>query len=252
MKQLLFLFIASLMTHYSSFAQTISPMVQDGKVWIYEGINIQDYVWDEIFSLEGDTMIGSRQCMKLYFTSESVYGNYDHVYKGAVFEKGNGNVYFIAPGATTPVLMYDFSSEPGTIIKVGPFDLKIKEKKLVKYRSEYLKIVYYLPLEDEVFDCQWIEGVGIIDGGNLTYLVDGYGTWYTGGGRYLKMCTINDKVVYDSHEFHTLSEIVTGISKSAVLHSNKRSTLCDLQGRQLLREPQHGIYIRDGKKIAVK
>ena len=66
------------------------------------------------------------------------------------------------------------------------------------------------------------------------------------------MCTINDKVVYDSHEFHTSSEIVTGISKSAVLHSNKRSTFYDLQGRQLLREPQHGIYIRDGKKIAVK
>ena len=61
-------------------------------------------------------MIDSRRCLKLYFTC--TYFHQNHLYKGALFEE-DGNIYHIAPGSTTPALMYDFSSEPGTTIKVG-------------------------------------------------------------------------------------------------------------------------------------
>ncbi len=76
MKRLVFLFIASLMAHYSALAETILPFVQDGKVWVYDVSNFI-YDWEETFSLEGDTLIGTRNCLKLYYTCQ-VYGQ-EHV-----------------------------------------------------------------------------------------------------------------------------------------------------------------------------
>ena len=210
MKRMVFLFIASLVAHYSALAETILPFVQDGKVWVYDVSNFI-YDWEETFSLEGDTLIGTRNCLKLYYTCQ-VYGQ-EHVYRGAMFYKSSGNVYFIAPGSTTPVLMYDFASEPGTIINVGPFELKINEKKLVKYHGEYLKAIDYSPIEREGFEGQWIDGVGIISGGNLTQLVEGNATWATGGERQLKTCAVNGEVVFEWNDFHSSSQIVTEIEE---------------------------------------
>ena len=247
MKRLVFLFIASLMAHYSALAETILPFVQDGKVWVYDVSNFI-YDWEETFSLEGDTLIGTRNCLKLYYTCQ-VYGQ-EHVYRGAMFYKSNGNVYFIAPGSTTPALMYDFASEPGTIINVGPFELKINEKKLAKYHGEYLKVIDYSPIEREGFEGQWIDGVGIISGGNLTQLVEGNATWATGGERQLKTCAVNGEIVFEWNDFYTSSQIVTGISMPSV--SNRKNTLFDLQGRKIDKITQPGIYIENGKKILIK
>lgn len=245
MKRIISLFVACLLAHYSAVAETILPFVQDGKVWVYYVSNFI-YEWEESYRLEGDTVIGSRNCLKLYYTCQ-VYGQ-EHVYKGAMLNKSNGNVYFIAPDSTTPVLMYDFTSLPGTIIDVGPFELRINAKKYAKYHEEYLKVIDYCPLERERFEGQWIDGVGIIICGNLTTLVDGYGTWYDGGERQLKSCTVNDEVVFEWNDFHTSSQIITGISNPSVLPSNKKNSIFDLQGRKLQSKPSRGIYIEDGKK----
>lgn len=246
MKRLVFLFIASLMAHYSALAETILPFVQDGKVWVYDVSNFI-YDWEETFSLEGDTLIGTRNCLKLYYTCQ-VYGQ-EHVYRGAMFYKSNGNVYFIAPGSTTPALLYDFSCEPGTTIMLGKYEIKIKEKKLVKYRGEYLRVIdYYLP-DDEDYSFKGVEGVGYLIGG-LIALVDGSVPGATGGERSLKTCTVNGEVIFDPHEFYTSSQIVTGISMPSV--SNRKNTLFDLQGRKLDKITQPGIYIKDGKKIIRK
>ena len=243
MKRLVFLFIASLMAHYSALAETILPFVQDGKVWVYDVSNYI-YDWEETFSLEGDTLIGTRNCLKLYYTCQ-VYGQ-EHVYKGAMFYKSNGNVYFIAPGSTTPVLMYDFASEPGTIINVGPFELKINEKKLAKYHGEYLKVIDYSNLEREDYQFKGIEGLGFL-GGGLTYIIDGCLPGATGGERQLKTCAVNGEIVFEWNDFYTSSQIVTGISMPSV--SNRKNTLFDLQGRKVQGKPSQGIYIKDGKKI---
>ena len=179
------------------------PFVQDGKVWTYEVSNfIHD--WEETFSLEGDTVIGSRNCLKLYYSCQ-VY-NQNRLYKGAMFEEG-GNVYIIVPDSTTPLLMYDFSCEPETIIKVGEFKLKIKEKKLVKYHDEYLRVIDYTIPENEDYPFEGVEGVGFL-GGGLTCLLDGYAPGSTGGERYLKTCTLNGVVVYEQHDFYTSAQII--------------------------------------------
>ena len=206
-KRHLILFFASLMAHYGVQAQTICPMLQDGKVWTYEATNFI-YDWEETYSLEGDTVIGSRNCLKLYFTC--LFYSQDHLYKGAMYEKG-GQVYIIAPSSTTPALLYDFSSKPGTTIKVGEYEIKIEEKKLVKYRGEYLRVVDYSVTEDEYDDFEvfkGVEGIGYLVGG-LTSILDGYVPGNTGGARYLKMCTMSGEVIFDSDDFNASSETVT-------------------------------------------
>ena len=247
MKRILFLFAINLMAHYYAVAESILPFVQDGKVWSYYVTNFC-HEWEETYSLEGDTTISSRKCVKLYYNQ--------NLYQGAMFEEG-GNVYIITPGSTTPALMYDFSSEPGTIINVGPFELRIKEKKLVKYHGEYLKVIYYSLLDprvDEDFEGQWVDGIGLTVG-SLTNLIDGYSPGLTGGERYPKTCTINGEVVYEDYDFYTSSQIVTGIMSPSVLPSNK-NILYDLQGRQVGNGEMimvngklpRGIYIEGGKK----
>ena len=198
-------------------SKKISPFVQDGKVWIYEGRNYNGGVWEEIFSLEGDTVIDSRPCTKLYITytwSSPPYPPYNHDYYGAMYEEG-GKVYVIARDSTTPVLLYDFSSVPGAVVKVGDFEVKITKKKLVKYRGEYLKDIYYSYYDDltqEFSDdvgLDWIEGVGVCGGANLTCFIDGYGPWFDGGIRYIKSCTVNGEVVFDADEYSKTAQIVS-------------------------------------------
>ena len=182
----------------------IMPFVQDGKVWTYEASNFI-YDREETFSLEGDTLISSRKCLKLYYTCQ--FYHQEHLYKGAMFEE-EGKVYFFASGSTTPVLLYDFSYEPGTIIKVGEFELRINETRLVKYHGEYLKVIDYCILGNEHYPFKGIEGIGFL-GGGLTCLIDGYTPVNTGGEGHLKTCSINGEVVFELQDFYTSAQIVT-------------------------------------------
>jgi hypothetical protein len=247
MKKTLLLFLLCFV-QTSVFAQTINPFVQDGKVWTYDATNFI-YYWEETYSLEGDTLINSHKCLKLYFTCQ--FYHQDHLYKGAIFEKKNGKVYFIATGSTKPVLLYDFSCEPGTIIKVGEFELRIIERKLAKYRGEYLNYFDYSLLENEYYPFQGIEGIGFL-GGGLTCLIDGYTPVNTGGSRFIRTCTVNDEIVFDADEYFKTAQIVTDIGKPLVQPSDKAKNLYDLQGRRLSDKPSRGIYIEDGKKIVIK
>ncbi|MBQ8865192.1 MAG: hypothetical protein IJ020_03530 [Bacteroidaceae bacterium] len=247
----LFLFLTLIFyACHNVFAQTVCPMVQEGKVWVYETGNDFTPPSRVIFSLEGDTLVGFHQCQKLYITDEDIDGNNYRQYKGAMYEK-EGNVYFIAPGTTMFVLMYDFSSEQGTIIKLGAYEIKIKKKELVKYRNEYLRVVYYSPLEDGSETHSWIEGVGITTAGNLTTFIDGYATWLTGGYWSMISCSINGQVVFDDQDFYVSGEIVTDIPTPTSSLSTRERNIYDLQGHQIT-NPRKGIYIKDGKKVIAK
>ena len=258
MKRFLFLLVVCLMAYYSGVAHTIShPIVENGKVWSYKAKRLlvsPEYQteWDEIYSLEGDTVIDSHQCLKLYLTSNcpDKYLPIDYPYTGALYEDGE-KVYYIAPNSTTPALLYDFSCESGTIVKVNNFELGINERKLVKYRGEYLTVIAWTPIElDEPdaytygYQYYWIEGIGSeIDLMNATPV------WYDGGiSKYLVTCKLNGQIIYDKDDFLTSAQIVTGLSKSSDSLSDK-GNLFDLQGRRLSGKPARGIYIKNGKKI---
>ena len=73
MKQ--FFLLVILMVCSSAMAQINYPLVEEGKVWYYKGITSDGgyKVWEEIYSLEGDTVIDSHRCLKLYITCNSPY-----------------------------------------------------------------------------------------------------------------------------------------------------------------------------------
>lgn len=65
---------------------------------------------------------------------------------------------------------------------------------------------------------------------------------------------VGSKLKYETtsswNQFLTIEEIQPTAIVSPIQH---QITSCfDLQGRKLLRAPQKGIYIRNGKKVAVK
>ena len=74
MKKTILLFLLCFV-QTSVFSQTINPFVQEGKVWTYEASNFI-YEWEETNSLEGDTVISSRKCLKLYYSCQHFNENH--------------------------------------------------------------------------------------------------------------------------------------------------------------------------------
>ncbi len=187
------------------------PLVEEGKVWSYKRSRLiaptdVQAEWNEIYSLEGDTVIDSRRCMKLYVTSDSPSESHDHSYLGAMYEEGEC-VYYIASGSTTPSLLYDFSCEPENTVKVNQFELAIKERKIVKYRGKYLTVIDWSPIEEgeETFYHNiWIEGIG-----SPLDLLNDTPIWYDGCPyKELVTCKLNDQVIYDKNDFEASAQPV--------------------------------------------
>ena len=203
------------------------PFVEEGKVWQYNVSGVRPdgdiWTWDETYSLEGDTAIGSFLCKKLYFSSTDPYPC-DHRYKGALYQTGR-KIYYIAPDSTTSILLYDFYSAPGETIEVGSYkyggrnEYFITKKSLVIYRGKYLTVTEWdqrEPFGDRYYregglppvhyeDMAWIEGVG-----NRRDLLNEYSEWNTGGGvPRLEKCTLNGEVLYDRVDFRKNASVVT-------------------------------------------
>lgn len=188
------------------------PLVEEGKVWSYKRSRLiaptdVQAEWNEIYSLEGDTVIDSRRCMKLYVTSDNPSESHDHSYLGAMYEEGEC-VYYIASGSTTHSLLYDFSCEPGNTVKVNQFELAINERKIVKYRGKYLTVIDWSPIEEgeETFYHNiWIEGIG-----SPLDLMNDTPIWFDGCPyKELVTCKLNDQIIYDKDEFEASAQYVT-------------------------------------------
>ena len=96
----------------ASFAQDgYRPLVEQGKKWTYHHDAYQ-YVYDYHYTLEGDTVVAGKDCLKMY--SENRYGDGERQYEGALFEE-NKKVYCFFPykeesSIEEPALLYDFST----------------------------------------------------------------------------------------------------------------------------------------------
>ena len=212
MKQIILLILTTLFACSSIVGQTINhKIVEEGKVWSYKGSRLiaptaYQAEWDEIYSLEGDTVIDSRQCLKLYITNNGPYAPHDHSYFGAMYEEGEC-VYYIAQGKDKPSLLYNFSCESGTTIKVNNFNLTVNIRKLVKYRGEYLTVIDWSPIEEEetFYHGIWIEGIG-----SPLDLINNTPIWYDGCPyKELVTCKLNDRLIYDKDEFKTSALFIT-------------------------------------------
>ena len=211
MKSFISFWVVTLLVYFNAYPHTITHhIVENGKVWNYTGnrrIASPEYQaeWNETYSLEGDTLIGNLHCLKLYLTSDSPYGFLDHSYLGAMYEEGE-NVYYIASGSNESTLLYDFSCEPETIVKVNNFELLINGKKVVKYRDKYLTVIDWSPIEEEetLYHGIWIEGIG-----SPLDLMNNTPIWYDGcPNKELVTCKLYDQIIYDKDDFEASAQVI--------------------------------------------
>ena len=141
--------------------------------------------------------------------------------------------------------MFDMGMERGAVysgeISETFGDIILKNIELEKNNDNYFPV--YIIADDEL-EYSWIDGVGSIADGLLD-------NWlrpilpcicdYTS----FASCEEDGKVIWET-------SIETGVEPIEKTASSTSDNLYDLSGRRLSKEPQRGVYIKDGKKVVIK
>ena len=147
------------------------------------------------------------------------------------------------------VLLYDFSLKVGDLF-LDDYDFYPDEQlRVLSIEEKEGKRIFSLSEEEsDVPIIQWVEGVGgayglgLIDFWDITTCSCGcVQEWPV-----YQSCSLCDEVLCS---FDEDGNVVLGVEEVKT-DVNKDKSVYDLQGRRLNAEPSHGIYIKDGKKIA--
>lgn len=225
----------------ASFAQDdYRPLVEQGKKWTYHHGTYQ-YVYDYHYTLEGDTVVAGKDCLKMYSDNRDNKGEIR--YEGALYEE-NKKVYCFYPEKDEAALLYDFNCKVGDTLSKNSRDLIVLSIDTivgVVCKGEYyaLQVQEY---DEEKNDSvvlgtlYWIEGVGATkDFFNMLPLAGNYNS--------LIACEVNGEVLYQTS---------TAIQSVRSRLSNDHDAIFDLQGRRLSATPAKGVYIQNGKKRIVR
>lgn len=250
MKRIVLLLVTCFCAMFSWSQGPYLPFVEEGKTWVIRQ-EMPPHPDTLTFVLRGDTIVGEITAKKLYAHSKGVYGGRTS-YQGALFEEG-GKVMCIPRNADKPYLLYQFA-EPGTDLGKHP---------AISLGDVYDDIVYRLKSDswDYVENCgvrrivqkvsfvqigendengydrgldEWIEGIGYHYGPSCMTVMRMTGTY---GSRILSV-SVGDRVLYN----------VTGVAP-LLAEPAEGEVLHDLDGRRLTTPPQHGVYLRNGKKV---
>lgn len=256
MKRFVYLLICMLCPLLSWAQRSYLPFVEEGKKW---EIEMHRGTPDDtvIYVLRGDTLIGDIPAKKLYEKStRGLYAFKSFAYSCALFEQ-DGDVMCIPSGSLTPTLLYRFA-EPGSDLGQHP----------LLWKGEIVWSPYTAgrPLYVRQTSLEWnyIENSGIRrlvqktklfeaegETEDTVDIIEGVGTefgpvtlhtnWYVTGWSYYRILsvTVGDRVDYS----------VTGVSPLLAAPSGAEM-LHGLDGRRLNAPPQHGVYLRNGKKVA--
>lgn len=263
-------------------AQTPTPpFVEEGKTWL---VLVSDHqmgsVWEKHFGginyfIQGDTVIGSQVCQKVYsshYVEETPIHHSDTTYYASLYEKDN-RVYLYAPDSDKAGLLYDFSLEEGesaTFRLVDHLDARLA-KDTVLTVTERAVVTGTLP-DDEPGTKRTF--VRLTLSGKST---DGQASeptqWFAGiGDAYGPFCTgARPKTAADFDYFKDVGTLITGYmvcqtEKGIVFETGFQETgvginhispgtqttvdgaIYDLNGRRLGEAPKQGIYIQGRKK----
>ena len=228
------------------------PVVEDGKCWIHYVdcsahqvfIGVDGYFYYDY--LQGDTIVDGRACKKMYYYSE--LGNAKPYCKAAMYEE-NGKVYFhtIRPTTGEWELLYDFTLQIGDRLQLYEDDFL--EHEIIDIRTINIfgvtrrvftigEVEKGVPSEIGGYwkETYWIEGIGGMHGVQYPYFPTGVDAVQT--------CEKDGVILYTYEAFSEL--IATSVNK--ICTDCRVSDLYDLQGRRLAREPEKGLYIKNGRK----
>ena len=140
------------MTAVDAQVEGYLPFVAEGKQWTvgYWRYFDADAFRTEVYSIMGDTLIGTQSCSKLFA---------DRKYIGALHEEGR-RVWMIHPKETELKLLYDFGTQAGDeLLLNGNTSARITDVRTIAYHGRQMRCISF---EDESNKSQsvWIEGVG--------------------------------------------------------------------------------------------
>lgn len=249
------------------------PFAQDGKRWETQVGFIMENVYCNY--IDGDTLINGETWKKVF----NVYGYPESKpsYFLAIRDVGK-KVYAIAKSSRTPRLLYDFDLRAGDIVKCGiegnafcclldtgekqdslfgfPFDTFLRVERIdtinargYKHRRYTLKLLdaykEYLWNGDDAYNqIIWVEGVGSGAGPFLPWIS------LPPRDSFLQNCVINDNSLFGYPDFYDAD--TSDAIRSTIYTKSVGDIPFDLSGRRVAMPPSKGIYIRDGKKVAVK
>ena len=181
------------------------PFSENHKTWLYQVYWNPTEYHKEYFT-EGDTLIGGRECFKVYLREEHVVS-----YECAIFDEGK-KTYVIDPGETTPRLLYDFGVTVGNDLTVKNgndlLHIRVDKDTLIEsngktFRELTLRNVDYPddPSDPDYYTTSsvgsWIEGIG----GSGRYFP--YSAWWDGYNHmFFTACFVDGALVY-SNEFYS-------------------------------------------------
>ena len=271
MRRILFIIIALALKSCLYAQDDYRPLVEEGKTWNYI-IYTNHYEYDEETGkeiqvgfparlvIEGDTTIEDVEYKKIMHYSDVLWTDEnpskDFLY--AVIREMDKKVYF----RHLYYANFDHSLEPGNEALIYDFGLKIGDLfvedfsgypfywatklKLESIEEKDGKRIFHFSTGDNSTR-QWMEGVGGCKGLGLEERFDNPTcidcTLYF---PTLVSCTLGDEVLCS---FDRDGNVVLGVEEVRT-DVNKDKSVYDLQGRRLSAEPSHGIYIKDGKKVA--
>ena len=176
MRKQLLLFAVLMLSAATFAADQRLPMLKQGKTWNYVFHHFEDgergyteYNWYVSYTLQGDTVIGGRQYMKMSrFDEKSLIRSY----YGAFREDEEGRVYLCRAGTTGESLQIDFTlnNYPEQHTSLVPVKETIKENGSLFTRYRYR--MTDADGKNHWSDYAGVEGVGFKDCGLVGYIFE--------------------------------------------------------------------------------
>ena len=215
-------------------------LVEEGKVWVtrrstmYNELNPDAPYSYLTTTLKGDTLVGFHLCKAVQDGADTC---------GFLYQIGD-RVYYLSDGKDGDGhLIYDFGLKEGecadVYIPILNTTVNITCDGLTSI-SAGGKDYPAIRLKAKTLSDNWVKGIWIPSIGAMGGPLEtcSWAAEISGAELSLVECRVGTEILY--------SNPALSISQPAC--SNKSSAI-DLQGRRLTREPSHGVFIKDGKKV---
>lgn len=270
MKRILFtlLFASILPQIASSQNDDYWPFIEEGKRWVYDYFDVthgenHEYVEGTMtYYIGGDTLSG--QFKKVYiredFSGKERYFGYisEETYPPirSVLFKSEDDCY------ASPIFDFGLEKDNGVILTTiawyqSPFAWKKVDEAEVTIRGRKTKLhILKCPFTRHprrygwnMETLYWFEGIGSVNG----FIPAGY-VVNNNEGLTFNACYVGDELVATYEDLKAAIAEVEGTNAVEEIEAERerviKKGLYDLQGRRLNAEPERGLYIKDGKKIA--
>ncbi|UKK53827.1 hypothetical protein [Prevotella sp. E2-28] len=237
------------------------PFVEEGKVWycvlvdnILFNEDDPEPVWDCIFTMRGDSVIGEQNYKKVYCEFEKHYGDKKQHYYCAVREESY-RVFFVEQDEKDEKLLYDFNSPQENLFfsrRDNQYERSYGEHMFSRPKGLYVFDIYQIIEDDEIpkrkFVNSWVEGVGA-DGNPFEFAIDFYCNEPTLGDIiYVSSCKIDNQYVYEEW-WRGIPDISLQIGVTPFAKSTSHNIHYDLQGRPVKGAAKRGVYVKEGRKV---